>query len=170
MQMAALMTRTPGLKATTAARRIIPAISESHLRRLQVKWKEEGHKFMNAASHQNDPSMTDEGLAASGAGSRIQSQGESETTMNTHFDSGEMLQRLQNQLSIAAWVAEENLSRMNQPAADAIRRYEEQMRQFQDSPAMKHFREHEERMRRFQDSPAMKLFREHEERMRKVRR
>jgi hypothetical protein len=143
-----LLVQTPGMKPTSAFRRVVKQISSSHMRRLQVKWKADNQRAIMAAR------------------SRVQTEAKriniaSARTAATAGFSRAPLTSLAGRFASFADYPEPSFLR-------SFREREERMRDLIDPPHLRWLMEQEERMRNLVDPPHARRLRELEERMRNL--
>lgn len=143
---ARLMVREPKLKATTAMRRVLTAPSDAVVRRLQIRWKNEGPAFLEEAKVGQEQSGYTSNSAGGLGGGYYEIEGLfAPSAQSKHMDSVlSTLQRLQ-----------EN------PVLQTIRRMEESptmrlLRQMEDNPTLK-------ALRQIEENPTLKVLRRMEE-------
>jgi hypothetical protein len=145
--MAELMVEEPGLRPTTAARRVLQSPSDADIRRLQVKWKASGRSRMEYARERRrlrDELRRDRATAA--FRKRIKEDQE-----RVAASVSAMLGLDSPALRLARELADSPATRLSREAYDSLA--SRAARELSDSPTMK-------AMREAYDSPAMKAVRE----------
>ncbi len=129
--MADLLVATPGLKPTTAMRRVVTRIGDSHLRRLQDKWRVHGARLLAEADRRRQEQAETAARDATARRSRP-------TSPAAAYDqTAGLMNRIPRDRNLARLV--------DFPAATALR-------DMLDSPMMR-------QIRQIQDSPMMRLSR-----------
>ena len=153
-KMADMIVADPSMRPTTAAKRALDAPGESTIRRLQVKWKAGGTRYLGDARAKRSAAIVPRRTAAPYSPRTFRHLGEAQRKLSEAI-SPRMREVHEAMNSPAMQAAQEALRRYQE--SPEMRAMQESMRRFEESPAVQAMREAQ---RRYAESPAIRAMQE----------